>query len=235
MTLKELREQVLEANLNLAAYNLVTLTWGNASGILREEGKIVIKPSGLAYEKMKLKDMVVLDLEGRVVDGELRPSSDAPTHLELYRAFPSIGGIAHSHSGCATAFAQARREIPCLGTTHADAFAGPIPVTKLLRKKEVGESYEMHTGRVIVERFQKLNPEKIPGVLVAGHGPFTWGSDAMEAVQYSLILERIAALAIDSLQLNSKLRPLPEYIVEKHHQRKHGPNAYYGQPVERQK
>jgi L-ribulose-5-phosphate 4-epimerase len=227
--LKQLRQQVLEANLYLADLTLVTLTWGNVSGISREEGLVVIKPSGVDYKKMKLNDLVVVDLSGKVVEGDLRPSSDTPTHLELYKAFTGIGGIAHSHSEYATVFAQACREIVCYGTTHADTFDGNVPVTRFLKKGEVEKDYEINTGKVIVERFGKLNPAAVPGVLVAGHAPFTWGRDASDAVKNNLILEKIAKMALNSLGLTPRLRQLPDYILRKHNQRKHGPNAYYGQ------
>jgi len=224
-----LKQQVLEANLDLVALNLVTLTWGNVSGISREEGLVVIKPSGVEYKKMKVKDLVVIDLSGKVVEGNLQPSSDAPTHLELYKAFVDIGGIAHSHSEYATVFAQACKEIVCLGTTHADAFDGNVPLTRFLKKTEVEKNYEINTGKVIIERFKKINPIAVPGVLVAGHAPFTWGKDANDAVKNSLIMERIAKMALNSFELNPKLKQLPDYILKKHNRRKHGPDAYYGQ------
>lgn len=227
--LKELKEEVCAANLQLVKYRLVTLTWGNVSGISRSDGLIVIKPSGVAYEALEPKDMVVVDLSGKVVEGALQPSSDTPTHIELYKAFPEIGGVAHSHSKYATIFAQARKEIPCFGTTHADAFYGSIPVTRFLKKNEVEKNYELNTGKVIVERFRELDFQAIPGVLVAGHAPFTWGRNAMEAVHNNLIVEVVAKMALHSLALNQKLKPLPDYILEKHYLRKHGPNAYYGQ------
>ena len=227
--LEQLKQEVCEANLALVKYNLVTLTWGNVSGISRSQGLVVIKPIGVEYDKLTANDMVVLDLSGKVVEGNLRPSSDTPTHIELYKAFPEIGGIAHSHSEYATIFAQACREIPCFGTTHADAFYGNVPLTRFLSKKEVKENYELNTGAAIVQRFKKLDPAAVPGVLVAGHAPFTWGKDAGDAVKNNLILERIAFMALHSVALNSKLKPLPKHILEKHHQRKHGPDAYYGQ------
>jgi L-ribulose-5-phosphate 4-epimerase len=227
--LKSLKQQVLEANIELASRKLAILTWGNVSGISREEGLVVIKPSGVDYKKLRLKDMVAVDLTGKVVDGELRPSSDTPTHIELYKSFPAIGGIAHSHSECATAFAQSCREIQCFGTTHADAFYGNIPLTRFLRKDEVRKDYEKNTGKIIVERFKNLNPMAVPGVLVAGHAPFSWGKDAADAVNNNFILENIARMALISIGLNPKLRPLPEYILKKHNLRKHGPDAYYGQ------
>ncbi|MEW6507129.1 MAG: L-ribulose-5-phosphate 4-epimerase AraD [Bacteroidota bacterium] len=229
MNIKQLKEQVLIANLDLVAYDLVTLTWGNVSGILRDEELVVIKPSGVEYKKLKTADMVVVDLSGKIVEGKLKPSSDTPTHIELYKKFKMISGIAHSHSPYATIFAQACKEIICLGTTHADGFYGTIPVTRLLRKNEVEKNYEVNTGKVIVERFSGLNYNSIPGVLVAGHAPFTWGSDANDAVMNNLILEKAAFMAFNSLLLNPKLKPLPEYFLTKHHNRKHGPDAYYGQ------
>jgi L-ribulose-5-phosphate 4-epimerase len=227
--LTSLKQQVLQANLDLVAYNLVTLTWGNVSGISREEGLVVIKPSGVEYKNLRAKDMVVLDLSGNVVEGSLRPSSDTPTHIELYKAFPTIGGIAHSHSTHATIFAQACMEIPCFGTTHADAFNGSVPLTRFLEKNEVIKNYELNTGKVIIERFKKIDPKAIPGVLVAGHAPFTWGAHAGDAVKNNLILERVAVMAFQSLMLNPHIKPLPEYILKKHYQRKHGSGAYYGQ------
>jgi len=227
--LERLKKDVLEANLALVKYRLVTLTWGNVSAISRSDGLVVIKPSGVEYEQLTAKDIVVLDLKGDIVEGKRRPSSDTPTHIELYRAFPSIGGIAHSHSEYATVFAQACREIPCFGTTHADAFHGAVPVTRFLTKDEVGSGYELNTGKVIVERFSKLNPMEIPGILVAGHAPFTWGTDALDAVKNNLMLERVASMALRTLALNPKLSPLPDYLLEKHFSRKHGPGSYYGQ------
>ncbi len=226
---EQLKKKVFEANLALVKYNLVSLTWGNVSGISRSDGLIVIKPSGVDYEKLSVKDMVVLDLNGNIVEGKHRPSSDTPTHIELYKAFSSIGGIAHSHSEYATIFAQACREIPCFGTTHADAFHGPVPVTRFLTKGEVDNEYEINTGRLIVERFSNLDPLAVPGVLVSGHAPFTWGMDARDAVRNNLILERVASMALRALALNPNLSPLPEYLLEKHFSRKHGPDAYYGQ------
>ncbi len=227
--LEGLKEIVWKANLDLVRFGLVTLTFGNASGRDRKSGLVAIKPSGVSYEKMEPSDIVLLDLSGKTVEGELRPSSDAPTHLELYRAFPEIGGIAHTHSECAAMFAQAGREIPCLGTTHADIFHGPVPVTRRLRRAEVLKEYEKNTGKVIAERFGKLNPREIPGVLVAGHGPFTWGETVAEAVENSLLLEKIARMALGTLLLQPSRGVFPAYLLEKHFRRKHGPDAYYGQ------
>jgi L-ribulose-5-phosphate 4-epimerase len=226
---KLLKSEVFEANIALARYGLVTLTWGNVSGVDRRQQCIAIKPSGVDYESMTPKDIVVVDMEGHVVEGHLRPSSDTPAHLELYKAFPAIGGIVHTHSMYATMFAQACREIPCFGTTHADHFFGSVPVTRFLTEIEVREEYERATGKLIVERFAGLDPVQTPGVLVAGHAPFAWGSNAASAVRNSLILERIAEMAFGSLQLNPELSAIPLFIQEKHYSRKHGPKAYYGQ------
>jgi L-ribulose-5-phosphate 4-epimerase len=224
-----LKEEVFQANIDLAAHGLVTLTWGNVSGIDRSGRCVAIKPSGVEYKTMTLDDMIVVDMDGNVIDGKLRPSSDTLTHLELYKAFPAIGGIVHTHSMHATMFAQACREIPCLGTTHADHFNGPVPVTRFLTAEEVQRGYERETGKVIVERFTGMDPMDTPGVLVAGHAPFAWGENAADAVKNSLVLERIAQMAIGSFQLHPVVSPLPTYIQKKHYQRKHGPDAYYGQ------
>jgi len=227
--LEKLKQEVLQANLDLVKYGLVVLTWGNASGIDREKNLAVIKPSGVDYNKLSIEDMVVVDLNGKVVEGDKRPSSDTPTHLELYKAFPQINGITHTHSNYATMFAQACKEIMCLGTTHADHFYGNIPVTRFLSKEEVEQGYELNTGKVIVEKFLGIDPVSMPGVLVAGHAPFTFGKNAGESVRNSLILERLAEMAFGTMQINSSVEKLPEYISEKHYQRKHGPNSYYGQ------
>lgn len=227
--LDALKKKVFQANMDLIRFGLVTRTWGNVSGMDRSERCVVIKPSGVEYESMTAKDMIVVDLDGNVVDGNYRPSSDTPTHIELYKAFPDIGGIVHTHSVYATMFAQACREIPCLGTTHADHFCGPIPVTRFLTEEEVRRGYERATGTVIIERFARLNPSTTPGVLVAGHAPFVWGRSAKDAVHNSLILERIAQMALGSFILNPDIMPLPAHIQQKHYQRKHGPHAYYGQ------
>ena len=229
MNIKHLKEQVVEANHKLVEYGLVTLTWGNVSGIDRTEGLVAIKPSGVGYDVMKADDMVVVDMEGSIVDGKWKPSSDTQTHLELYKNFNQIGGIAHSHSNYATMFAQAEMEIPCFGTTHADSFYGNVPLTRVLEEQEVIDAFEENTGSIIVERFAKLDPNAIPGVLVASHAPFTWGKDALEAVEYSLILERIAELAYGTLKLKPDCVQVEQYILDKHFSRKHGPNAYYGQ------
>jgi L-ribulose-5-phosphate 4-epimerase len=227
--LTKLKKEVLKANLELVKLGLVDLTWGNVSGINRAKGLLVIKPSGIDYNKLKVEDMVVVDLNGKIVEGENRPSSDTPTHIELYKSFKEIGGITHTHSIHATIFAQACKEIPCLGTTHADHFFGPVPVTRFLSKDEVTDNYEKNTGKIIIERFKELNTQATPGVLVAGHAPFCWGKDAADSVRNSLILERIAQMAFGSLQVNPSILKLPDYILEKHFRRKHGPDAYYGQ------
>jgi L-ribulose-5-phosphate 4-epimerase len=227
--LEKLKQEVLQANLDLVKHGLVVLTWGNVSGIDREKNLIAIKPSGIDYKKLTDDDIVIVDLEGNVVEGNKRPSSDTPTHIEIYKAFKGICGVTHTHSNYATMFAQAYREIPCLGTTHADHFYGSIPLTRFLTKDEVEEAYEMNTGNIIVERFSKLNPVSTPGVLVAGHGPFAFGKDASDSVCNALILERIAEIAVGTFQINPNIKELPNYISEKHYQRKHGPNAYYGQ------
>ena len=228
--LEKLKETVWRANMRLHDEGLAPLTWGNASAFDGETRLVVIKPSGVAYDAMSPGDMVVLDLEGHVVEGGYRPSSDTPTHLEFYRSFKGVFGAVHTHSVEATAWAQACREIPCYGTTHADCFHGPVPVTRFLTEAEVAEAYELNTGKVIVERFHELDPLAQPGVLVAGHGPFTWGADVMKAVDNAVSLEQIARMARLTERLcGDSAEPLPAYISEKHYQRKHGPNAYYGQ------
>ena len=224
-----LKEEVVEANRRLVEAGLVVLTWGNASGFDPESGIVVIKPSGVDYAKMRPSDMVAVALDGRVVEGTLRPSSDTPTHLAIYRHFTGVRGMVHTHSVEATAFAQARREIPCYGTTHADQFHGPVPVTRFLTEEEVASGYEANTGAVIIERFATLDPIAVPGVLVAGHAPFTWGHSAKQAVDNAIALEAIARMARLTEQLRPGTAPLPPYIGEKHYQRKHGANAYYGQ------
>ncbi len=228
--LEDLKSVVCEANLELARLKLVTLTWGNTSGIDRERGLFVIKPSGVPYERLKPADLVVVSLaDGHTVEGTLRPSSDTPTHRALYNAFPMIGGITHTHSAHATMFAQASRAVPCLGTTHADTFHGDVPVTRLLSAEEVNADYEGNTGVVIVERFKDLDPASIPAVLVAGHAPFAWGKNAMDSVHHSLILEEVARMALGTLLLNPQAPRPPDYVIRKHYMRKHGPNATYGQ------
>ncbi len=227
--LGNLKKEVWQANLELERIGLVIQTWGNVSGINRSEGLVVIKPSGVEYKNMKLKDMVVVDLNGKIVEGTKRPSSDTATHLELYKAFPSIGGITHTHSTYAVMFAQACMEIPCFGTTHADTFYGSIPVTRFLTKEEIEIGYEKNTGTVIIEKFRKLDPVQTPGVLVAGHAPFAWGKNSADSVKNAQTLECVAKMAFGTLRLNPKIKTLPKYISLKHFTRKHGPNAYYGQ------
>jgi L-ribulose-5-phosphate 4-epimerase len=227
--LENLKQQVLKANLALVQYGLVILTWGNVSGIDRKQKLVVIKPSGVEYDQLRVKQMTVVDLEGNIIEGDLRPSSDTSTHLELYKVFPEVNGIAHTHSKYATVFAQAGAEIPCLGTTHADHFHGPIPLTRTMTEQEVNNNYEKNTGKVIIERLGQLDPLKMPGILVSGHGPFTWGSDALAAVRHSLILEQVAALAYKTYMLNPDSADLPAYLLKKHFARKSGPDAYYGQ------
>ena len=229
MDLTALKSDVFRRNLELVEHGLVVLTWGNVSGIDREAGLVAIKPSGVAYDRMTAEDIVVVDLEGHAVEGRLRPSSDLPTHLALYRAFPSVGGIVHTHSPKAVAWAQARRGIPAFGTTHADHFHGAVPCTRELTPAEVADDYELNTGRVIEERFHDLDAEAFPGVLVAGHGPFTWGPTPRKAVENAVALEQIAAMALDTLRLDPDAEPAPSYVLDKHYFRKHGPGAYYGQ------
>ncbi len=229
MDLTALKNDVFRRNLELVEHGLVVLTWGNVSGIDREAGLVAIKPSGVAYDRMTAEDIVVVDLEGHAVEGTLRPSSDLPTHLALYRAFPSVGGIVHTHSPKAVAWAQARRGIPAFGTTHADHFHGAVPCTRELTPAEVADDYELNTGRVIEERFHDLDAEAFPGVLVAGHGPFTWGPTPRKAVENAVALEQIAAMALDTLRLDPDAEPAPSYVLDKHYFRKHGPGAYYGQ------
>jgi L-ribulose-5-phosphate 4-epimerase len=229
MKLKTLREQVLEANLELVRRGLVLYTFGNASGISREEGLVVIKPSGVPYETMKPDDLVITDLEGKTVEGTYRPSSDLATHLVLYKSFATIGGVAHTHSRAATSWAQAQREIPCFGTTHADYFHGSIPVTAPLTKKEIVENYELNTGLAIVRCMRKRDPLHMPGVLVAGHAPFCWGATPADAAHNAVIVEEIASMALNTLTANPKARPISRVLHEKHFFRKHGASAYYGQ------
>mgnify|MGYP004570996977 CR=1 FL=1 len=229
--LKSLREAVYEANMELPRRGLVTYTWGNVSAVDRAAGLMVIKPSGVEYEDLSPDKLVVLDLDGRRVEGSLNPSSDTRTHLELYRAFPEIGGIVHTHSAHAVAWAQAGRDIPCFGTTHADYFYGPVPCARALSPEEVEDDYEGSTGRVIVETFRErgLNPIHVPGVICRSHGPFTWGRDAAQAVYHAAVLEEVAKMAIFTVQINPEALPAPQHVLDKHFMRKHGPNAYYGQ------
>lgn len=225
--LKELKEQVFKANLELVKYNLVIFTWGNVSA--REGDYIVIKPSGINYDTMKADDMVVLDLDGNKIEGKYNPSSDTPTHLELYKAFPKIKGITHTHSNYATSFAQAGCEIAALGTTHADYFYGNIPVTRNLDECEVVENYEKNTGKVIIEAFTNIDYMAIPGALVRSHGVFAWGKSASDSVHNAVVIEELAKINYQAMQLNSNIQDFPKYILDKHYNRKHGKNAYYGQ------
>jgi L-ribulose-5-phosphate 4-epimerase len=227
--LKELKEAVYQANLELNTRKLVVYTWGNVSGIDRERGLMVIKPSGVAYEDLEPEMMVVVKLDGVALEGQLNPSSDTPTHLYLYRNFPAIGGVVHTHSTLATAWAQAGQEIPCFGTTHADYFYGEIPCTRPLTSAEIATDYEWNTGKVIAERFADLDYEAIPAVLVANHGPFTWGKDAATAVHNSVVLEEVAKLGLATRQVNPTVAPAPQVLMDKHYLRKHGKDAYYGQ------
>jgi L-ribulose-5-phosphate 4-epimerase len=227
--LEALREEVLEANLEVVRRGLVLYTWGNASGIDRASGLVVIKPSGVPYSDLKSEHLVIVDLEGKPVEGKLRPSSDLPTHLVLYRGFAEIGGIVHTHSRAATAWAQAGREIPCFGTTHADYFYGCVPVTEPLTEDEVRTNYEENTGHAIVRRFKNLNPIDMPGVLVAGHAPFTWGKSATDAAHNAVVLEEVAELSWRTLALQPECTGIHQCVLDKHFKRKHGPGAYYGQ------
>ena len=229
MTARRLRDAVCDANLELVRRGLVIESFGNASGIDRARGIVAIKPSGVAYDQLTPSRLVLTDLAGRVLEGALRPSSDLPTHLELYRAFPAIGGVAHTHSRFATAWAQAGREIPCLGTTHADYFPGPIPITRPMTPAEIRRAYEVNTGRVIARRFARLDPAVIEAVLVRGHGPFSWGASAADAVHTAYVLEELARLAWCTITLNPEARPIDAALRRKHFLRKHGPGAYYGQ------
>lgn len=227
--LKDLKEKVLEANLMLPEYGLVTFTWGNVSEIDRKQGLIAIKPSGVSYKTMTADDIVIIDLDGNVVEGRLRPSSDAPTHVVLYKAFPSVGGIVHTHSSWATSWAQAGKDIPCFGTTHADYFYGPIPCARALTEEEINTEYEKNTGLVIAETFRDRDPMAVPAVLCVNHGPFSWGKDSFEAVHNAVVLEEVAKMAARALEINPDASPAPQTIMDKHYFRKHGTNAYYGQ------
>jgi L-ribulose-5-phosphate 4-epimerase len=229
MLLKTLREEVLEANLELVRRGLVVYTFGNASGIDRNEGLVAIKPSGVPYDELKPEHMVICDMEGAVVDTKLRPSSDLPTHLELYKQFPNVGGVAHTHSEYATAWAQAETPIPCFGTTHADYFHGSVPVTERLTKSEITGDYEWETGKAICRTFSGRNPDSIPAVLVAGHAPFCWGPTPAAAAHNAVILEYVARMAAHTLLINPESRPIGPELHDKHFLRKHGQNAYYGQ------
>ena len=234
--LEALKQEVLKANLDLVKHGLVIFTWGNVSAIDRASGLVVIKPSGVEYDEMKASDMVVVDLDGKVVEGDLRPLSDTPTHVTLYKAFPNIGGVVHTHSTYATAWAQAGRDLPNIGTTHADYFHEDIPCTRDMKKSEVFGEYEKETGNVIVERFENINPDDTPAVLVKNHGPFAWGTDAANAVHNAVVLEQVAKMAfisstlhLNTLDVVTHVPSMNKHLIEKHYSRKHGPGAYYGQ------
>ena len=229
--LEELKQKVYEANMLLPKYKLITFTWGNVSGIDRESGVFVIKPSGVEYDELKPEDMVVVDLEGNVVEGKYRPSSDTATHLELYKAFPELGGVVHTHSSYATSWAQAGRSIPCYGTTHADYIYGDVPCVRCLTKDEIEDAYETNTGRLIVSDFKEKNRDvvAVPGVLCKNHGVFTWGKDAHDAVHNAVVVEEVAKMAFRTELINPDVKPAPSELMDKHYYRKHGANAYYGQ------
>lgn len=231
MMLEQLKRAVWQANLQLPKHGLVTFTWGNVSGINRQTGLVVIKPSGVPYDELQINDLVVVDLDGKIVEGTLRPSSDTATHLALYRAFSQIGGIVHTHSPWATSWAQAGRAIPALGTTHADYFYGEIPCTRTLTEEEIERGYELETGNVIIETFEKegLDPVAMPGILLSGHAPFTWGENANQAVHNAVVLEEVAKMALNTYMLNPEMKQIDQFLLDKHYLRKHGANAYYGQ------
>ena len=229
--LEQLKQQVLEANLLLPKHGLITFTWGNVSGIDREKGLVVIKPSGVEYDDMCADDMVVVDLEGNVVEGHYKPSSDTPTHLALYKAFPTLGGVVHTHSRWATSFAQAGRGVPAMGTTQGDYFYGEIPCTRKMTPEEIAGQYELETGNVIIETFKErgIDPAQVPAVLVYSHGPFTWGTDPFNAVHNAVVLEEVAFMDFHAMALNPSLPPMQQELLDKHYLRKHGKDAYYGQ------
>jgi len=227
--LDNLKQKVLEANLALPEHHLVTFTWGNVSGVSRDDELIVIKPSGVSYDALKKDDMVVVDFEGRVVEGDLKPSSDTPTHIVLYKQFADIGGVVHTHAPWSTSWAQAGKGIPPLGTTHADYFYGTIPCTRKMTQNEINGAYELETGNVIAETFQLIDPNQMPGVLVHSHAPFNWGKDPNEAVHNAVVLEEVAKMALRTYQLNPNIQDMDQVLLDKHYLRKHGANAYYGQ------
>lgn len=229
MNMQELKERVFKANLDLVKHGLVVLTWGNVSGIDREKGLVAIKPSGVSYDTMTVDDIVVVDLDGNVVEGNLRPSSDTPTHLELYKAFPDIGGVVHTHSINATSFAQSGKPIVAYGTTHADCFYGDIPCARALTKEEIESEYEKNTGKVIIETFKDLDENAIPAVLIKNHGPFAWGKSPEKAVETAVTLEAVAEMCLKTRQINPDVERVDGYLLDKHYLRKHGKNAYYGQ------
>jgi L-ribulose-5-phosphate 4-epimerase len=226
---KELRKAVCEANIELQTQGLVIYSWGNVSGIDRPAGVVVIKPSGVPYDELTPDKMVLLNLDGNIIGGKLKPSSDTPSHLELYRNFETVGGVCHTHSVHATMWAQACQQIPCFGTTHADYFYGPIPVTEIMTADEIKGNYELNTGKVIVRRFANMDPMQMPGVLVANHGPFTWGKGPAEAVESAVVLEQVAVMALGTITINPKQDGISQVLLDKHYLRKHGKNAYYGQ------
>ena len=226
---EELKQIVCKANIELQKQKLIIYTWGNVSGIDRKAGVVAIKPSGVPYDELTADKMVVLDLSGKIIEGKLNPSSDTPTHLELYRNFKDVGGITHTHSIYATMWSQACKPIPCLGTTHADHFYGPVPVTDVLTKEEIEGDYELNTGKVIVRRFAGIDPMQMPAVLVANHGPFTWGKNPDKSVENAVVLEQVASMAIGTLTINSKQKAISQVLLDKHYLRKHGKEAYYGQ------
>ena len=226
---KELKETVCRANMELQKQRLVIYNWGNISGIDRKNNIVAIKPSGVAYDELTPEKIVLIDLAGNIVEGDLKPSSDTPTHLELYRNFKEIGGICHTHSPNAAMWAQACKEIPCFGTTHADYFYGSVPVTDLMTTEEIEQDYELNTGRVIIRRFKDLRPLQMHAVLVAGHGPFTWGKDPAGAVESAVVLEEVAKIALGTITINPKQKPISKSLLDKHYLRKHGKDAYYGQ------
>ena len=229
--LEELKKQVYEANMMLPKYGLVTFTWGNVSGIDADKGLFVIKPSGVDYDKLSPEDMVVMDLDGNKVEGRYNPSSDTATHLELYKAFPQIGGVVHTHSSYATSFAQAGRDIPCYGTTHADYIYGPVPCLRCLTKEEIDEAYEENTGHLIVNEYNRMGKDimAVPACLCKNHGPFAWGKDCFDAVHNAVVLEEVAKMAMRTELINPQVKPAPQELQDKHYYRKHGANAYYGQ------
>ncbi|WP_428909919.1 L-ribulose-5-phosphate 4-epimerase [Niallia sp. Krafla_26] len=231
--LEKLKEEVLEANLGLPKYDLVTFTWGNVSGIDRESGLVVIKPSGIEYDKLTAKDLVVVDLDGNIVEGDLNPSSDTKTHLVLYKNFPDIGGVVHTHSTWATSWSQATRDLPALGTTHADTFYGTVPCTRNLTKEEIESDYELETGNLIVETFKErgIDPNAVPAALVYSHGPFVWGKNAKKALENAVVLEEVCKMNFNTLHLSPKIPSMDQNLLDKHYLRKHGKNAYYGQKV----
>jgi L-ribulose-5-phosphate 4-epimerase len=226
---EQLKERVCRANLELVGHKLVILTWGNVSEIDREIDVVAIKPSGVDYDELTADKIVIMDLDGNILEGDFRPSSDTPTHLELYRSFIEIGAVCHTHSQYATMWAQAEREIPCFGTTHADHFYGPIPVTDAMTHEEIKNDYELNTGKVIVRRFADVDPLQMPAVLVANHGPFTWARDSAQAVTNAVVLEQVAKMAYGTVQLNARKNAISQSLLDKHYLRKHGKNAYYGQ------